>query len=458
MNATPVLEWLDPATLTVDTNVRKDAALTKEFVASIAEHGVLEPVIAHRKDDGTVHVLMGQRRTRGALEAARPLIPVMVTDSPDEAERIVTQVVENIQRAELTEADEAEAYHQLSLIGVPASAIAKKTGRTKTLVEGALRAKASEAGATALGKGWSIEEALIMAEFEGDEGATEELESVIMDEPGQLLHVAQLLRDRRESAAALATLREELIAQGKTIVEDAGHYGDDDNLYVTAAKRPDGEPASDEDANACLITTDYRGQHRAHPVITGWKDLGFTPKYERYDGGTAGQKGPMTDEQKAERKTLIENNKAMLSATTVRRDFVKSLLARKQAPKGWQYFTVHAITHHPETASGYDGKVAAEMVGAKFEESDRWAWNPLRDHVAKTSTRAEFSLIALVCAGYEKTIAKDSWRSPSQTHRNYLNQLVAWGYTASETEQIILDSGTDNTTDTDTEEGTETSD
>lgn len=36
----------------------------------------------------------------------------------------------------------------------------------------------------------------------------------------------------------------------------------------------------------------------------------------------------------------------------VRREFVKNLLARKQAPKGWQYVPVHAIAHHPETASG----------------------------------------------------------------------------------------------------------
>lgn len=100
-----------------------------------------------------------------------------------------------------------------------------------------------------------------------------------------------------------------------------------------------------------------------------------------------------------------------------------------------------------ETASGYDGKVAAEMVGAKVEESNAWAWNPLREHVAKTTARPEFSLIALVCAGYEKTIAKDSWRSPSQTHRDYLKQLVLWGYTASETEQIILDSGNQNEAD-----------
>jgi len=113
----------------------------------------------------------------------------------------------------------------------------------------------------------------------------------------------------------------------------------------------------------------------------------------------------------------------------VRREFVKNLLARKHAPKGWQYFTVHAITHHPETASGYQGEVAADLVGAKTEDKNgRWGWNPLRDHVANTTARPEFSLIALICAGYEKTIAKDSWRSPHQSHRDYLNQLVTWGY------------------------------
>lgn len=313
MNTTPTLEMIDPATLTVEVNVRKDAALTADFIASIKEHGVMEPVIAHRKDDGTVHVLMGQRRTRAAVEAGRDSIPVMIIGSPEEAERIVTQVVENIQRAELTDADEADAYHQLSLIGVSAAAIAKKTGRTKTTVEGALKAKASEAGATALGKGCTIEEALILAEFESDEEAIAELESVIMDEPEQLFHVAQQLRDERERAAALAALIAELEAQGKAIVEDAGNYADEENLYVSAATRADGEPATEEDANAYVISTDYRGQHNAKPVITGWKEQGFTPKYERYDGGTQARKGPMTDEQKAERKTLIANNKAMES-------------------------------------------------------------------------------------------------------------------------------------------------
>jgi ParB family chromosome partitioning protein len=43
---------------------------------------------------------------------------------------------------------------------------------------------------------------------------------VIADEPDQLLHVAQLLRDRRDRAAALAALIAELEAEGKTIADD----------------------------------------------------------------------------------------------------------------------------------------------------------------------------------------------------------------------------------------------
>ena len=437
MNAVPTLEMLDPTTLIVDINVRKDAALTPEFIASIKEHGVIEPVIAHRNVDGTVHVRMGQRRTLGAVEAHCPLIPVMITASAEDAERIVSQVVENIQRAAMTEADEADAYHQLSLIGVSAAAIAKKTGRKKAAVEGALKAKASEAGTAALGKGLTIEEALVMAEFEGDEEATAELESVIHDEPDQLFHVAQQLRDERARAAAVAAYTAEVAATGKTIVERPG-YDDEETASVTSLKRADGEPATEDDANAVYISQDYRGEFSTVPVIVGWKELGFT---ERYNYHSSANKGPMTEEQKAERKTLIANNKAMESATTVRREFVKSLLAKKQAPKGWQYFTVHAITHHTDVARTYDGEVAAEMVSAKIDGQKSWGWNPLKDHVAKSTARPEFSLIALVCAGYEKTLAKDSWRSPFQSHRDYLNQLVTWGYTPSEVEQIIIDSG-----------------
>lgn len=53
---------------------------------------------------------------------------------------------------------------------------------------------------------------------------------------------------------------------------------------------------------------------------------------------------------------------------------------------------------------------------------------PLRDHTAARTAQPEFSVIALVCAAYEKTIQKDSWRSADKRHFHYLNQLSSWGY------------------------------
>lgn len=435
----PRLEMLNPALLSIASNVRKELDMTPEFLDSVKQHGVIVPIVAQITDEGEIHVLYGQRRTIAALEGGLAQVPVYVSESQTEADRIAKQVVENIQRAGLTEADEADAYHQMALLGVSAAQIAKRTGAKKHHVEDAIKAKSTATGNKALHDGYTVMEALVLAEFEGDDDAVAELESVIKDKPEYLDHVAQRLRDDRESQSALNALIAELKAQGTVIVEDAGHYGDSETIRIDSLKRADGEPATDEDANAVVIETDYRREHKAVRVVTGWKELGFTPKYERYNGGTQAQSGPMTEEQKEERRTLIANNKAALSAEVVRREFVRTLLSRKTAPKGWQHFTLHAITHHPETASGYDGKVAAEMIGAKFEEFNAWAWNPLKEHVAGTTARPEFSLTALVCAGYEKQIPKDAWRRPGQAQKTYLNQLVTWGYTPSETEKIIID-------------------
>ena len=436
---TPVFEMVDPRTVRIGANVRKDVSLPREFVENIREHGVLEAVTLHRAEDGVLDVLRGQRRTLASIEAGRFEMPALIVDTPEDAERIVTQLVENIHRADMTHADEADAYEQLALLGITAAQIAKKTGRDKTIVAGALKAKASTAGVKALHDGYTIDQALILAEFDGDEDATAELESVIADEPHYLDHKAQKLRDERERARQRAELIATLEAEGKTQVESCGYYADSDTMRITALLRPDGEPATDEDANAFTIDR----WNDTEFGVTGWKEQGFTPKYERGTGSTGARSGPMSEEEKEERRTLIANNKAMESATTVRREWVKTLLSRKTAPKGWQYFVLHAITQHSEV-TGYDGAVAADMAGAKLDQSKAgsWGWNPLREHVAKSTARPEIGLIALVCAGFEKGIPKDAWRSASKANAHYLTQLVTWGYTPAEVEQIIIDKNT----------------
>ena len=76
------LEQLDPTTLVIADNVRLDPRLDKQFLASIRERGVLEPVVGHRTPDGTVVVEYGQRRTLAAREVGQATIPVIVSDTP----------------------------------------------------------------------------------------------------------------------------------------------------------------------------------------------------------------------------------------------------------------------------------------------------------------------------------------------------------------------------------------
>jgi ParB family chromosome partitioning protein len=61
--------------------------------------------IVHRREEGSVHFLVDQRSSRASVEAGRPpLLPVMIIASPEEAECFVTPDLENVQRAELSEA------------------------------------------------------------------------------------------------------------------------------------------------------------------------------------------------------------------------------------------------------------------------------------------------------------------------------------------------------------------
>ena len=81
-------------------NVRDNAALDSQFLASVCEHGVLQPITAIRTD-ADIEVRDGQRRTLAAREARLDTIPVYVLDAQPAddktatAERIAHQIVTN---------------------------------------------------------------------------------------------------------------------------------------------------------------------------------------------------------------------------------------------------------------------------------------------------------------------------------------------------------------------------
>jgi ParB family chromosome partitioning protein len=69
------LEHLDPNTVQIGENIRDAVDLSKDFLASLREHGVVVPLTAVRGDDGIVRIRNGQRRTLGAREVVLVLQP-----------------------------------------------------------------------------------------------------------------------------------------------------------------------------------------------------------------------------------------------------------------------------------------------------------------------------------------------------------------------------------------------
>ena len=104
-----------------------------ELVASIAEKGIIEPIIVRRRQD-RFQIIAGERRYQAAVQAGLGEVPVIIRDIDDDE---VTEIalIENLQRKDLTPFEEAEALAQLSERGgLTHDQIAKRLGKSRTAV------------------------------------------------------------------------------------------------------------------------------------------------------------------------------------------------------------------------------------------------------------------------------------------------------------------------------------
>lgn len=428
-----VLENLDPTTLTIDANVRRDVNLTPEFRASIREHGVLQPVVAYRTDKGA-HVLYGQRRTLASVEENLPSIPVYVVDSEADADRLAKQIVENDQRQALTDQDRTEAFHQMSLLGVSPAQIAKKTGAKKTTVETALKVRGNEKATKVLAQGWTLDQSAALMEFEDDEDAVTELSGALEDDPAQFDHTVAYLRRKRRAQQILAAAIAEYEAKGITVVEDAAPTMPQ-HQYTHRLDRADGTPATRDDATAVVLQLNYNDKVYVNEVVANWQENGYTLRNSY--STTSVQSGPMTDEQLMERRRVIKNNKLWDAATDVRQSFLISLLGRKAPPKGWASFTATTLASYSNSvayAGAQKQDLAAKIAGVT--EPDYRSYKQLVD---KPTTNPDKAVLAMMLAAHEADLSRDSWRNPGPQAAYYLFQLQDWGYTASEVETLITD-------------------
>jgi ParB family transcriptional regulator, chromosome partitioning protein len=115
-----------------------DADELKQLAASIATHGLLQPVIV--VESGTGYVLVaGERRWRAVTMLGHETITAVVRTA-NEQERLELALVENLQRSDLNALDEARAYrHLIDEFGLTQERVAERVGRSRPTVANTLR-------------------------------------------------------------------------------------------------------------------------------------------------------------------------------------------------------------------------------------------------------------------------------------------------------------------------------
>jgi ParB family chromosome partitioning protein len=117
-----------------------DEARLAELAASIAEHGVIEPIVV-RPDGDQYQIVAGERRYRAAGMAGLEEIPAVIREDLDEAQAALLTAAENLQREDLDIEDEGRMYDTLLAQGIAASEreLARQLGIDRSRINRARR-------------------------------------------------------------------------------------------------------------------------------------------------------------------------------------------------------------------------------------------------------------------------------------------------------------------------------
>lgn len=115
-----------------------DEEALSELAASIAAHGVLQPILVTETLEG-YRLVAGERRLRAAQRAGLSRIPAVVRQA-DERGQLELALVENLQRADLNAIEAAHAYAQLrDQFGLTNEEIAATVGKARPTVSNTMR-------------------------------------------------------------------------------------------------------------------------------------------------------------------------------------------------------------------------------------------------------------------------------------------------------------------------------
>ncbi len=116
-----------------------DEAALSELADSIAQHGVLQPLLVRPMIGGGYQLVAGERRWRASRIAGLTQVPVVIKELTD-TEAAVISLIENLQREDLNPVEEALGYASLIKdFNLTQEEAAEKVGKSRPAVANSLR-------------------------------------------------------------------------------------------------------------------------------------------------------------------------------------------------------------------------------------------------------------------------------------------------------------------------------
>ncbi len=116
-----------------------DDDAVSELADSIAQHGLIQPIVVTPLSNGRYSIVAGERRWRACRMAGLNEVPVIVKDGSKQ-ELMEIALIENLQREDLNPVEEAFGYRSLiDSFGLTQEQVAERMGKSRSAVTNALR-------------------------------------------------------------------------------------------------------------------------------------------------------------------------------------------------------------------------------------------------------------------------------------------------------------------------------
>ena len=116
-----------------------DEAALNDLADSIAQHGLIQPIVVRPTVDGRYMIIAGERRWRACRIAGLNEVPVIIK-ATDDRTLMELALIENLQREDLNAVEEALGFKALiDDFSLTQDEVAKKMGKSRSAVTNSLR-------------------------------------------------------------------------------------------------------------------------------------------------------------------------------------------------------------------------------------------------------------------------------------------------------------------------------